>query len=293
MGRFINPFTDIGFKRIFGQEYSKPVLIDFLNNLLDNNPHIVDISYHDKELPAEYKKGRTIIYDIYCTIDSGEKIIVEMQNRLEANFKSRTLYYASKAVSLQGEQGKEWDYDLKAVYLIALINEVRPDFMPPKFRTDVMLTDIESKTVFTDRLRRIYLQMPLFDKKEEECENFLDCWIYILNHMETLSQMPWTAQNPAFKRLEEISELSELTREERIKYDAVIQAYRDELYIINGEKEKGRIDGRKEGLIEGRKEGRKNTLKEVVDRMMAAHQDIGLISQFTGLTPEEIQNYAN
>ena len=241
MGRFINPFTDIGFKRIFGQEYSKPVLIDFLNNLLDRTPHIVDITFHDKELPAEYKKGRTIIYDIYCTIDTGEKIIVEMQNRLEPNFKSRTLFYASKAVALQGEQGKEWDYDVKAVYLIALINEVRPDFMPPKFRTDVMLADIDSKEVFTDRLRMIYLQMPLFDKKEEDCNNFFDCWIYILNHMETLSQMPWTAQNPAFKRLEEISELSELTREERIKYDAMIQQYRDELYYRNGEILKERI----------------------------------------------------
>ena len=113
--------------------------------------------------------------------------------------------------------------------------------------------------------------------------------IYILNHMETLNQLPWMAQNSAFKRLEEISELSELTREERIKYDEAIKIYRDNLYFLNGEKEKGRIDGR----IEGRIEGRKDTLREVVHRMMAAHQDIALISQFTGLTPEEIQKYAN
>ena len=109
MGKFINPFTDIGFKRIFGQEFSKPLLIDFLNNLLHGERHITEVKLLNKELTAEFQEGRTIIYDVYCETETGEKIIVEMQNRLQSNFKARTLYYAAEAIARQGEKGKDWN----------------------------------------------------------------------------------------------------------------------------------------------------------------------------------------
>lgn len=81
MGRFINPFTDIGFKRIFGQEVSKPLLLDFLNNLLKGEKVITNLTFLDKEQPAAYKDDRSLIYDVFCETDEGERIIVEMQNR--------------------------------------------------------------------------------------------------------------------------------------------------------------------------------------------------------------------
>jgi predicted transposase/invertase (TIGR01784 family) len=86
MSRFINPFTDVGFKRIFGQEFSKPLLLDFLNNLLKGERVITDLKFLDKEQPAEYRDDRSLIYDIFCETDSGERIIVEMQNREHPNF---------------------------------------------------------------------------------------------------------------------------------------------------------------------------------------------------------------
>ena len=102
MARFINPFTDVGFKRIFGQEINKDLLIDFLNGLLEGEKHIVDIRFLDKEVLPAFAQDRGVIYDVYCTNESGEQFIVEMQNRPQVNFRERALYYLSRAVARQG-----------------------------------------------------------------------------------------------------------------------------------------------------------------------------------------------
>ena len=107
MSHFINPFTDYGFKKIFGQEVSKELLIDFLNSLLLGERVIKDLTFLNNErLPGD-EDMRAIIYDVYCTTDSGEQIIVEMQNRTQSNFKERALYYVARALSEQGQKGEE------------------------------------------------------------------------------------------------------------------------------------------------------------------------------------------
>ena len=152
MSKFINPFTDVGFKRIFGQEFSKPLLLDFLNNMLKGEREIVGLSFLDKEQPAVYDGDRSLIYDIYCETVDGEKIIVEMQNREHPNFKERTLYYASESISRQGERGSGWDYDVKAVYLVAFTN-FPMDNVTEAVRVDVGLTDLRTGKLFSDKLR--------------------------------------------------------------------------------------------------------------------------------------------
>ena len=105
MTKFINPFTDVGFKRIFGQEINKDLLIDFLNSLLVGERHIHDIQFLDKEILGESVADRNCIYDIYCTDENGEQFIVEMQNRRQAYFRERAVYYLARAISRQGERG--------------------------------------------------------------------------------------------------------------------------------------------------------------------------------------------
>lgn len=170
MAKYLNPFTDIGFKRIFGQEFSKPLLIDFLNNLLEGEKKIVDLKFLDKEQPAVYERDRSLIYDIYCTTDKGENIIVEMQNREQPFFKKRSIYYIAESIARQGEKGPEWRYNIKAVYLVAFLNFSLGD-IGEKFRTDVALMDMQSKELFSEDMRLIYLQLPYFKKGAEECEN--------------------------------------------------------------------------------------------------------------------------
>ena len=178
MANYINPFTDIGFKRIFGQEFSKPLLIDFLNNLLIGEKRIVDLKFLDKEQPPVFVDDRSLIYDIYCELDDNEKIIVEMQNCEQSFFKRRSIYYVSEAIARQGEKGPKWQYDIKGVYLIAFLNFRRPD-IGEEFRTDVMLMNKKSKEIFSDKLRLVYLQLPLFKKGVDACENDFDRWIYV------------------------------------------------------------------------------------------------------------------
>ena len=286
MGKFINPFTDVGFKIIFGEEFSKPRLLDFLNTLLEGERAITDLSFLDKEQQAMFDGDRSPIYDILCETDSGEKIIVEMQNREHPNFKERILYYASEAIARQGEKGAAWNYDIKAVYIIAFTNFVLTGY-GGQLRIDVGLTDGEGRP-FTDKLRLIYLQMPCFTKEADKCENHFERWIYILKNMEILERMPWAAQNAVFKRLAEVAEVSKLSREERIKYDHALKRYRDTYNAMTGAEMNGRAEGRAEGLAEGRAEGRAEGILEIARKMKAKGKTVEEIADLTDLSAEEI-----
>jgi predicted transposase/invertase (TIGR01784 family) len=300
MSRFINPFTDVGFKRIFGQEFSKPLLLDFLNNLLKGERVITDLKFLDKEQPAEYRDDRSLIYDIFCETDSGERIIVEMQNREHPNFADRCLYYASQAISRQGERGTEWDYHVNAVYLVAFVN-FHMDGLGDQFRYDIGLADMATGKPFSGKERFIFLQLPYFTKEADACENDFERWIYVLKNMETFNRMPWSAKNSVFQKLAEVAEVSNLSKEDRIKYDAALRHFRDTLNVMRGAEEKGRKQGRMEGRMEGRKEGRKEGMVQgrkegenhkalaIAKKMKEAGSDIGFIKEMTGLTEDEIR----
>jgi predicted transposase/invertase (TIGR01784 family) len=276
MSKFINPFTDIGFKRIFGQEVSKPVLITFLNSLLEGEHRILDLTFLDKEQPAFFSGDRSPIYDILCETDSGEKIIVEMQNREHPNFKERMLYYASEAIVRQGEKGNEWNYDIKAVYMVAFTNFVQTDYAG-RLRIDVRLTDNEGM-LFTDKMRLIYLQMPCFTKEADECENHFERWIYILKNMEILERMPWAAQNAVFQRLAEVAEVSKLSKKDRLAYDHALKRYRDTYNAMTGAEAKGRSEGERDKAFESAR------------RMKADNMPSELIAKYTGLDIETINS---
>ena len=296
MGVFINPFTDIGFKRIFGQEFSKPLLLDFLNNLLVGERKIENITFLDKEMPRDIEGERSIIYDVLCETETGEKIIVEMQNQRQPFFKQRSIFYASEAISRQARKGREWRFDIKAVYLIAFLNFTLED-IGTTFRTDVALLDMRTKEVFSDKIRLIYLQLPYFNKEADECENDFERWIYVLKNMETINRLPWTAKSAVFKRLEEIAEVRALTKEEQMQYDHALKVYRDNYNTFQGAIEEGMKEGREKGLKEGREEGRKegreegraDKTKEVAQNMKKMGMSIEQIAQACGISVEEAE----
>ena len=308
MSKFINPFTDMGFKRIFGQELSKPLLIDFLNNLLTGERHIVDVQFLDKEQVGRFDEDRSPIYDFYCLTDSGEHIIVEMQNREQPHFRERTLYYSAEAIVRQGERGTMWNYDLKAVYLVAFTNFSFGE-LPGNFRIDVGLTDLSNGELFCDKLRLIYLQLPLFNKEADDCSNDFERWIYVLKNMETLNRLPWAAKDSVFQRLAEIAEVSALTKEERVKYDYALKRFRDTLNAMAGARmeglaegmekgmekgmaegmEKGMAEGMEKGMAEGMEKGRKSQAVETAKLMKEKGYNVADIAELTGLQPEAIE----
>ena len=169
MGRFINPFTDMGFKRIFGQEVNKNLLIDFLNDLLEGEKRIINITFLDKEQLGTTADDRSCIYDIYCENENGERFIVEIQNRGHRNFKERAIYYLSRTIANQGQKGPSWMFDLKAVYGVFFMNFHLDRRRQARFRTDVSLRDMRTNEPFSDKMRFIFLDLPAFTKDEETC----------------------------------------------------------------------------------------------------------------------------
>lgn len=276
MSKFINPFTDVGFKRIFGQEISKPVLIAFLNSLLEGERIIVDLKFLDKELVRLTNDDRSLIYDVYCETDSGEHIIVEMQNKYQPHFKKRSIYYVSRSIVEQGQRGREWDYDIKAVYLVAFLNFQLSD-ISNDFRTDVALMDMKHHTVFSDKVRLVYLQLPYFTKDANDCNTVFDKFIYTLKNLDILERMPWVAQESVFQKLADIAEVASLTKEERLQYDENIRAYRDTKAVMEGQ------------FLEGKKEGRSEERWANACSLKKNGISIDIIAKSLGLTPEEIE----
>ena len=277
MAKYINPFTDVGFKRIFGQELSKPLLLDFLNSLFEGEKHIANLTFLDKEQPALFEEDRSLIYDIYCETDDGEKIIVEMQNKSQPFFKNRSIYYISESIARQGERGSAWNYAIDSVYLVAFLNFSPLDFKK-QFRTDVVLAEKGTTEQFSDKLRMIFLQLPLFTKEADECENQVERWIYLLKNMETLNRLPWAAQSAVFQKLESIADVSGMTRAERLQYDEALKKYRDTISVFEGVRMEGRKEGRKEGIIANAR------------KMKSYGFTLEMIADITGLTIEEVRD---
>ena len=308
MSKFINPFTDVGFKRIFGQEINKDLLTDFLNSLLDGERQVKDIKFLDKELLPVYEQDRGLIYDVYCTDEKGGQFIVEMQNKEHVNFRERTLYYLSQAISRQGEKGVEWKFDLKAVYGVFFLNFSLADF-PHKLRTDIVLADRDTHELFTDKMRYIFIELPSFTKEEDECESDFERWIYVLKNMETLQRLPFKARKAVFKKLEQIVDIAALSKEERMKYDESIKAYRDQLVTMEYQWQQGKAEGlaqgkaeglaqgkaeglaqgKAEGLAQGKAEGKEEERLKNARGMKAIGIAPDQISQITGLPLETIE----
>ncbi|EJW90559.1 hypothetical protein EVA_21348 [gut metagenome] len=280
MGKYINPFSDWGFKRLFGQELTKDLLIHFLNALLKGERKILDLTFKDKERPALSKEERGIIFDIYCTTDTGEHIIVEMQNRRQEHFVKRSVFYASRTIVDQGQKGK-WDYDFSPVYTVCFLNYQDLNAFPCKFRTDVALMDRDSHEQVTDCERFIYLALPLFNEKEEDCDTQFEQWIYVLKHMEALERVPFTTQSEIFRKLSEIADITALSKEEREKYDESIKVMRDNFAIHQTAVK----DGIAQGIAQGEaKERIKNARAMKAEGIPAA-----VIARITGLSLEEIE----
>ena len=174
-----------------------------------------------------------------------------MQNKYQPYFKKRSIYYASRSIVEQGERGSEWNYDVKAVYLVAFLNFKLSD-ISSDFRTDVALMDMKHRTLFSDKVRLIYLQLPYFTKEADECESVFEKIIYVLKHMDILQRMPWMAQDAVFKKLSEVAEVASMSKEDRLRYDESLRHYRDTIVVMEGQFLQGQEKGRAEGRAEER-----------------------------------------
>ena len=141
--------------------------------------------------------------------------MVEMQNGAQPYFYDRGIYYLSRAISNQGEKGKDWKFSLCPVYGIFLLNYKMG--INSKFRTDVILADRDTGRMFSDKIRQVYLELPWFTKEPDDCETDFERWLYLLKHMDTLERMPFKARKAVFDKLLEVADVASLSRDERIQ----------------------------------------------------------------------------
>ena len=287
MGKFINPFTDFGFHRIFGQEVHKELLIDFLNQLLKDERHIIDITFLNPIQQPETIEDRGVIFDIHCRDDKGGLFVVEMQNGAQPYFYDRGIYYLSRAISNQGEKGKDWKFGLCPVYGIFLLNYKMG--INSKFRTDVILADRDTGRMFSDKIRQVYLELPWFTKEPDDCETDFERWLYLLKHMDTLERMPFKARKAVFDKLLEVADVANLSKDERVLYDEALKRYRDYKNTIDYAEEKGLEKGLEKGIRIGEAKGKAEEQRLIAANFKKQGINIETIAQCTGLSAEEIE----
>ena len=234
MGRYINPLTDFGFKRIFG---TKEFLMDFLNAVLKIEDGIVDLHYDNTERPGRSDDDRTTIFDLYCTLKNGESIIIEMQNHHQEFFRDRTLYYATRLIQEQGEDktGKNWNFELRPVYSVNIVNfrlDRKKRKNTDKYASYVQLVDVETREVFYKKLTFVFLELPCFTKEVHELTNYIDWWMYVLKNLAKLDHLPDALRNEIFERLFLKAEIAKLSKLDRKKYDQSLKKLRDMNIIL-------------------------------------------------------------
>jgi len=270
--RYINPLTDFGFKKLFGTESTKVLLIDFLNQILPDRK-IKDLSYSSNEKQGKTEIDRKAIFDLYCIGDNGERFIVEMQKAKQNYFKDRSVYYASFPIQEQAKKN-QWNYKLEPVYSIGILDFIFDDHKQEKELLHIVELKDQQCEVFYKKLKFIYLELPKFKKKEKELKTHFDKWVFVLKHLYKLQDRPKKLQERVFKKLFEEAEIAKFTPEEREAYEESLKHYRDINNVVNTSREEGKEEKRNEIAKELKKNG----------------VSIDIIIKSTGLSEEEINN---
>jgi predicted transposase/invertase (TIGR01784 family) len=278
--RYVNPLTDFGFKRLFGTELNKILLIDFLNVLLPERHQIEDLTYGNSEQVGNTPIDRKAIFDIYCQGVRGDRFIVEIQKAKQDYFKDCSVYYASFPIQEQGQKGN-WNDKLAPVYGVGVL-----DFIFDDHKDDpTLLHTVELKNqrceVFYDKLKFIYVELPKFNKTVEELETRFDQWLFLLKHLPDLDNPPPGIDGEVFRLLFEIAELANFSRQEQQAYESSLKYYRDLKNVIDsaerGGVAKGMATGIATGITQGISQGQRSLL-------------LTLLSHKLGELPEDVQD---
>lgn len=270
--KYINPFTDFGFKKIFGEEASKPMLIDFLTSLLPET-NIVNLTFKDKEKLGKSQEDRKAVYDIYCENNNGEKIIVELQKAKQNYFKDRTVYYATFPIQEQAETG-DWNYELKSVYCVGVLDFTFDEKTKKDANEVIHIVQLKDQNnqLFYDKLKFVYLEMPHFLKAEKDLVTRLDKWLYFIKYLEDFQSIPEVFKDEIFIQAFEKAEIAKYSEEERNNYEESLKTYRDLKGIIDTAFDEGKVEGK----------------YETAQLMKDEGEPIEKIIRYTGLTKQEI-----
>ena len=303
--KYIDLMVDWSFKKIFGTEVNKDILIEFLKVIFPQYA-ISDITYVPTEQLGIMEDDRKAIFDVLCRTVDGKTFLVEMQRGYQKHFFERALFYTSFPIMKQGKKAlveeakgnRPWDFSLDGVFFLGILNFKYEDDEMTEHRYRLM--EATSKKLMTDKLEFVFVEVEKFDKGEDELETDLDKWLYLLKNMSNLLERPERLRDRIFTKLFDVAELAQLDDKDRTNYIKSMNTERDTYNQIEYARETGREEGHKvgkeeglkegkeEGIKEGREEGAKQKSFDIAKRMLEKGIETETISELTGLTEKEI-----
>ncbi len=278
--KFVDIKNDIAFRKIFGNENRKEVLISFLNAvlLLDNDRKIVNVEILTPyQLPA-IKGGKVTIVDIKAKDQSDKTYIVEMQVAEVEGFDKRVLYYASKSYSSQIERGDLYE-KLNPTFFIGILDfEITQN---PDYLSRHKIVDIKTGENVISDIEFNFIELPKFNKTENDLQTIIDQWVYFIKNAGNLDVIPDGVVDEGLKNAYEDAAKHNWTKEELDAYDYVLMREQDD---------RGRITFaiRKavgKALSEEKESIARNFLKSGIS--------LEIVAQNTGLTLDEVGKLQN
>ena len=307
VGKFLNPRNDLVFKKIFGTEKNKEILIHFLNDILDRESSIKEVTFLKTIQDPEVAYLRVSIVDVMCQDEKGNRFIIEMQLSHEKGFDKRSLYYAARAYCSQRTEGTVFD-DLKEVYFLAIT-----DFIPfpkkKKWLSRIGLKDLETNEHDIGGIHLLFLQLPLFDKNKDDLKTMTsrEKWAYFLKYADDTEEQELeglTCEDAAILRAYEELNRFGWTEKALNDYESVEMKRAADKGILKAAIETGKAQGLEEGLARGKVEGLEEGLargkaeglgkgmekerNNVILAMLEKNLPIDQIAEITGTAVDEI-----
>ena len=278
--RYINPLTDFGFKRLFGSEINKELLISFLNAIFHGEQIIQDVTYVDSEPTGIRTVASCALFEVCCQNDKGEKFIVEMHNVYHDFFKRHT---------------KEINFHISHAYIVGLLNFNFAEGLEnaQNWHNEVKLMEVATNEEFYNKLTYIYIEIPKFNKKETELVTMYDKWMYVLKNLSRLMQRPVALQERIFIQLFEQADISKFNNYELKKYEDSMKAYRDIVNAIKTAERKNFEPEEDDDFKEGLAEGRKMATIEIAKNMLNDGMTTEFVAEITELSIDELQRILN
>ncbi|MDR1022813.1 MAG: Rpn family recombination-promoting nuclease/putative transposase [Prevotellaceae bacterium] len=285
---YINPLTDFGFKKIFGD---KKLMIAFLNDILQPEERITALSYVPTEQLGNEESERKAVYDLLCTNKKGESFLVEMQRAPQEFFVDRLLFYSSFLIRNQAVKGKKWNFNLKAVYVVSLLNfRLHIEGIGEQHIVNrVYLTEETTHARFSDKLRFILIELPKFQKQVDELETNTDFWFFCLKNLMRLQNVPAAVKGQIFRRLFERAQIKKLTSEEMKAYHQSVLEYDDIVDALDFERRRSEKRGIALGEKRGIKMGVERAYVEVAISCAALGMPLEDIASLTKFSVKQVQ----
>jgi predicted transposase/invertase (TIGR01784 family) len=286
----IDPRVDVAFKKIFGVEENKDLLISLINSIVSQEDQVSEVTILNPYNPKNFRKDKLSILDIKAKSQEGKRFNIEIQISDEADYDKRALYYWAKLYTEQLQVSQDYSLLSKAIGIHILSFTSIPEVK--KYHNVFHLTEKETGVSYFKDLELHTIELKKFsgDQREEvndlvaKIRSSLDIWVAFLTRQDLLNRerLPEPLDNPVLKKALNVLDVMNFSPEEREAYEEHLKWLRIEANTLKKYEAKG--------FAEGEAKGREEEKKEIARTMLAKGMDVETISSITGLSIEDIES---